>query len=275
MHRSFMKETIKSIIKEEFLALIENISSCMETNIENKKHNFLLHNFSEKTKAHMVFVSCFESQSGNRIEHIARKIAKLRYGEDNVPNVIKSRADLNINFRINRNKQYILTHINYKKLIGTITQKIETSSEKLNSDSIKELLNLEKENTVTKKDVDLAFYDENNKLNIIEIKAGGGLDSRKAPSDLAKLLSIYVAADDINAHVYFATIYNFNGEGNSWNGQPSRYFDNDLLLIGSAFWNKILPSQITYSDFVNLYTEALDEIALTQKMEDLINRYSE
>ena len=80
-----------------------------------------------------------------------------------------------------------------------------------------------------------------------------------------------MAADDINAHVYFATIYNFNGEGNSWNGQPSRYFDNDLLLIGSAFWNKILPSQITYSDFVNLYTEALDEIALTQKMEDLIN----
>ena len=137
------------------------------------------------------------------------------------------------------------------------------------------VLNLEKENTVTKKDVDLAFYDENNKLNIIEIKAGGGLDSRKAPSDLAKLLSIYVAADDINAHVYFATIYNFNGEGNSWNGQPSRYFDNDLLLIGSAFWNKILPSQITYSDFVNLYTEALDEIALTQNMEDLINRYSE
>jgi len=269
-----METIIKGIIKEEFLDLIKNISDCMEDNIKNKEHNFLLKNFSEATKANMVFVSCFESQSGNRIEHIARKIAKLRYGEQNVPNIIKSKNELPINFRPSPNKQYIVSHINYKSLIGTITETIEASDHKLNKNDIKELLELPCEQLITKKDVDLAFYDENNELNIFEIKAGGGLDSRKAPSDLAKLLSIYVAANDKDAHVYFATIYNFNGEGNVWTGQPSRYFDNSLLLIGSEFWNKILPSGISFYEFVDIYGKALDEIQLAQKMEDLISRYS-
>ena len=38
--------------------------------------------------AHMVFVSSFESKSGNSIQKVAKEVAKLRYGAENVPQII-------------------------------------------------------------------------------------------------------------------------------------------------------------------------------------------
>jgi len=266
------EDKVRRIIKEELSGLIDHINECFSDRCKNKKHNFLLGNFDEKVKANMVFVSCFESQIGNRIENISREIAKLRY-KDKVPQKI---PNIETEFNLNNNKQYILTDIDYKSVTGQIFEKLD-SNNKYNSQKVKTLFEdieiKHKENH--KLLVDLAFYDENNELNIFELKAGGMLDSSKAKSDLAKLLGLYVATNNKNTHVYFATIYNFKGESNNWYGSPSRFFENDLLLIGKDFWNKILPSSVNFEKFVEIYNEIFEELKINQRMQTLIDNIME
>lgn len=38
--------------------------------------------------ANMVFVSSFESKSGYAIETVANRIARLRFGKENVPSIV-------------------------------------------------------------------------------------------------------------------------------------------------------------------------------------------
>lgn len=269
-----MKEKIKDIIETELNDLVKNLQDCFNEKCKNKQYNFLLGNFSNYNKANMVFVSCFESQIGNRIENICRKIVKLKYNE--VPQKI---PNIDTSFKLNSKKQYILTDIDYKYVTGEIYKKVD-SQNKLNVKKIKTLFNdFQLNNDVQLKcdkniklPVDLAFYDENNELNIFEIKAGGMLDSSKAKSDLAKLLGLYIATGNINTHVYFATIYNFNGEANHWNGSPARFFEKDLLLIGKDFWNKILPPGVSFKNFVQIYNKCFTELGIKKEMNKLINK---
>lgn len=267
------EDEIRKIINEELSGLIDHINECFLCRCKNKKHNFLLGNFDDKVKANMVFVSCFESQIGNRIENICREIAKLRYGTKNVPQKI---SNVDTEFKLNAKKQYIQTNIDYKFVTGQIFEKLDPNN-KYSSQKVKTLFD---DITITRKGnckllVDLAFYDENNELNIFELKAGGMLDSSKAKSDLAKLLGLYITTDNPNTHVYFATIYNFNGEDNNWDGSPSRFFENDLLLIGKDFWNKILPNGVNFEKFVEIYNEIFEKLEINKKMQDLIDRIME
>lgn len=263
-----MKEQIEHIVKTELQDLIINLHRCFHKRCRHKQYNFLLGNFNNYDKANMVFVSCFESQIGNRIENICREIAKLRYGSNNVPQKI---PNINTEFNLNTCKQYILSDIDYKVATTEVYRKLDPNN-KYNAQKIK---NLHKDIKIGHKDninlpVDLAFYDENNVLNIFEIKAGGMLDSSKAKSDIAKLLGLYLATDNINTHVYFATIYNFNGEGCRWDGSPSRFLDEDVLLIGKNFWDKILPQGITFEDFVQIYNKCFSELKIDEEMNNLI-----
>lgn len=125
--------------------------------------------------------------------------------------------------------------------------------------------------TVAFKPVDLAFKDENNIWNIFEIKAGGDLDSSNAKGNIEKLLSIYIGLNDENTKPYFATIYNKNGEGKEWTGSVSKYLKYpDMFLIGSEFWKKILPNEINFECFIEIYSECMKEIKLNKKLKALI-----
>jgi hypothetical protein len=76
--------------------------------------------------------------------------------------------------------------------VGRGSQRSESG---VTQDSIKEhLLPLSQKYKVISiqtKPVDLAFFD-GRKWNVLEIKAGGDLDSSNAPSNVEKLLTIYV-----------------------------------------------------------------------------------
>lgn len=120
------------------------------------------------------------------------------------------------------------------------------------------------------KPVDLAFFDGEN-WNICELKAGGDLDSSNAPSNVEKLLTIYVDMGVSNCKAYFATLYNKDGEGNTWKGAVKKHLNYpSMFLIGSALWNKILPEGISFDDFTEIYKEALEEIGLNSRINDMI-----
>lgn len=283
-----MRNAIKQIIVEEFSNLTNLIETDFSSNYKRKVNNFLLSQMDERITASMVFVSSFESKSGFAIETCAKRIAQLRFGEENVPSIVNPR---NLKHDIDPkgvSGQIVVTDVNTNdgNLRGEIASFRANNEAKgagknriesgVNHSSIeKELLPLSKKyksNEIYSKPVDLAYYDGVN-WNIMELKAGGDLDSSNAPSNVEKLLTIYVDMGVNNCKAYFATLYNKDGEGNTWKGTVKKHLHYpSMFLIGAKFWEQILPSGITFDEFSQIYKDALEEIDLNRRINDMIER---
>ena len=281
-----MKELIKQIIVEEFSKLTGTIEKDFEKNYKRKVNNFLLSQMDENITASMVFVSSFESKSGFAIETCAKRIARLKFGDENVPAIVNPRG---LQHNINPDTvsgQVVVTDVDTHNgnLRGEISafraNNVATGAGKkrvesgVTQDSIKEkilpLSNTYKSKTIFTKPVDLAFFDGYN-WNILELKAGGDLDSSNAPSNVEKLLTIYVDMGIENCKVYFGTLYNKDGEGNTWKGTVKKHMKYpEMFLIGKNFWEKILPDNISFEDFEQIYKEALEEIDLNTRITEMI-----
>ena len=280
-----MRDVIKSIAVEEFSRLTNNIESDFESNYRRKVNNFLLSQMDENITASMVFVSSFESKSGFAIEACAKRIAILKFGEENVPAIVNPR-NLEHNIVAPVNGQIVVTDVDTHNgdLRGRISafrannvasgrgrNRVESG---VTQSSIKEnLLPLSsqfKTDAIHTKPVDLAFFDGEN-WNVLELKAGGDLDSSNAPSNVEKLLTIYVDMGVENCKAYFGTLYNKDGEGNTWTGAVKKHMSfPEMFLIGKNFWEKILPDGISFEDFEQIYKEALEEIDLNQRITEMI-----
>ena len=280
-----MRNTIKKIVVEEFSKLTNTIESDFKSNYRRKVNNFLLSQMDENITASMVFVSSFESKSGFAIETGAKRIARLKFGEENVPAIVNPR---NLEHHISTpvSGQIIITDVDTHN--GNLRGKISAfrannvasgrGKNRLESGvtqkSIKEnLLPLATEfktKAIYTKPVDLAFFDGEN-WNVLELKAGGDLDSSNAPSNVEKLLTIYVDMGIENCKAYFGTLYNKDGEGNTWKGAVKKHMAfPEMFLIGKTFWSKILPDGISFEDFEQIYKEALEEIDLNHRIKLMI-----
>lgn len=282
-----MKKQIKQIVVEEFSKLVEIIEKDFGANYKRKVNNFLLSQMDERITASMVFVSSFESKSGFAIETCAKRIAKLKFGEKNVPSILNPR---NLKHNIpepKNNEQIVITDIdtNNGNLRGEIAafRANNVASGRGNTrknsgvtqESIKTyLLPLSSKyrtpNSIYTKPVDLAFFDGES-WNILELKAGGDLDSSNAPSNVEKLLTIYVDMGIENCQAYFGTLYNKDGEGNTWKGAVKKHMAYpEMFLIGKNFWDKILPDGVSFAEFEEIYKTALEEIDLNKRINEMI-----
>lgn len=283
-----MRSTIKRIVFEEFSKLTDLIEKDFAENYKRKVNNFLLSQMDENITASMVFVSSFESKSGFAIETCAKRIARLKFGEENVPSIVNPRK-LAHNFDETKvTGQIVVTDVDThngnlrgeisafranNEAIGRGKSRVES---RVTQNSIKEnLLPLSgkyRTNSIYSKPVDLAFFDGDN-WNIMELKAGGDLDSSNAPSNVEKLLTIYVDMGVENCKAYFATLYNKDGEGNTWKGSVKKHLAYpEMFLIGKNFWTKILPESISFEEFEDIYKEALEEIGLNNRIVDMIQK---
>lgn len=78
-----------------------------------------------------------------------------------------------------------------------------------------------------------------------------------------------------NCKAYFVALYNKNGENNTWTGAVKKHLNYpSMFLIGSNFWNKILPVDITFYDFEQIYHDALTELDLNQKFNQMLANVS-
>ncbi len=282
-----MRDIIKQIVFEEFSKLTDLIEKDFTANYKRKVNNFLLSQMDENITASMVFVSSFESKSGFAIETCAKRIARLKFGNENVPAIVNPR-NLPHNFDPSKiSGQIVVTDVdthngNLRGEISAFRANNEAKGagknrieSRVTQDSIKEyLLPLSKKyhtESIYSKPVDLAFFD-GNEWNIMELKAGGDLDSSNAPSNVEKLLTIYVDMGIENCKAYFATLYNKDGEGNTWKGSVKKHLAfPEMFLIGKNLWNKILPNNISFEEFEAIYKEALEEIGLNNRIIEMIN----
>ena len=282
-----MEEIIKKIVFEEFSRVVENIENDFSQNFVRKRYNFLLSQLDEVMTANMVFVSSFESKSGFAIEACAKRIARLRFGDENVPTIVNPH-----NLHHNIDEKYITGQIvvtdvdtDNGNLRGEISafrannvaggsgrMRHESSvTQKSIHDNLLPLAQKYKTNTIHRKPVDLAFFDGHD-WNVLELKAGGDLDSSNAPSNVEKLLTIYTGLNMPNSKAYFGTLYNKNGEGNTWTGAVKKHMAfPEMFLIGKKFWEKILPTEISFERFEEIYKEALEEIDLNSRIHSMID----
>lgn len=286
-----MRSKIKEIVFQEFSKVVENIEKDFRSNYVRKRYNFLLSQLDENMTANMVFVSSFESKSGFAIEACAKRIARLRFGDANVPTIVNPHS---LHHNINESTitgQIIVTDVDTDdgNLRGEISafraNNVASGAGKLRiesgvtQESIKQVLlplaTKYKSSTIHRKPVDLAFFDGKDWI-ILELKAGGDLDSSNAPSNVEKLLTIYTGLNMPNSKAYFGTLYNKDGEGRTWSGAVKKHMAYpEMFLIGKKFWEVILPDGVTYEDFVEIYKEALEDIDLNARIHAMIDKCSE
>ena len=119
------------------------------------------------------------------------------------------------------------------------------------------------------------FYSkEKNQHYLIELKASGDLDNKKARAEKSALLEEYfllknLLKDDATAQikVFFGTAYNKFGEGNSWKQERVRqFFAEDELLIGREYWNFVCDDECGFDIVFGQYKKSADKIrnALTK-----------
>ena len=97
---------------------------------------------------------------------------------------------------------------------------------------------------LTSHETDNYFYDEETGCHyLIELKAGGDLDNKKAKSEKIALLNEFFILknslqNEETVRIYFATAYNKFGEDIPWRQERVQtFFAEDELLIGKAYWN--------------------------------------
>lgn len=278
---------IKNIVVDEFSKLLKNIENDFNVNYVKKQYNFLLNQMDNNILANMVFVSSFESKSGFAIEAVAKRIAILKFGKDNVPTIVNPKGiPYSPKNEENMKGQIIVTNIdtdnselrgfiasyrarNMAKGRGKTREKSKVTQE--TKHELCEFASQFVDERVHTKPVDLAFFD-GERWNLLELKTGGDLDSSNAPSNIEKLLMIYACLNEPDANIYFATLYNKDGEGNSWKGAVKKHMAYpEMFLIGKDFWNKILPDSINFERFTELYRIALDELDLNKRILKMIS----
>lgn len=195
--------------------------------INSKRNNCFISVLGDEFIFYSAFVRSFDSSFGTVLENIGNQIAKFSYKTDRIIH------------------SYILTE--QTQHISGLLDKYEERNclpEKLHYEDFFTLQPKDTTSFRTQHVCDNWFYDEKTRTHyLVELKAGGDLDNKKAKSEKLALLKEYFMLKNIipkeqNILIYFATAYNKFGENNVWHqSNVERYFSSDELLIGKDYWN--------------------------------------
>jgi hypothetical protein len=286
-------DAVSSILTKRLSDVASALEKGVPDNYKRKGHNFLLAAMPPKSALEMVFTSSLESKLGNAMEDCAKGIAKITFGNDAVPPIylgIGATEEDKHHFlnsgsykKLAANRQVVLTRKNVdliKAYVETIYTKHrrERGGGGITQDILqKEVVGATYTDAINYlvEPVDLLVCAPGQSTFCMEIKAGGDLDSTKASAETKKLLTVCAAAG-IGAG-YFSTLYNKNGEGNGFTGAMTEYLASDVIKAGSAFWELILPEDVSFEKFKTIYNSAFQAsniIATLEKLGKEILNYS-
>ncbi|MGN1379569.1 MAG: TdeIII family type II restriction endonuclease [Bacilli bacterium] len=226
--------------------------------INSKKNNAFVSELGNEFMFYSAFCRSFDSSFGKVLEKLSNDIADISY-EVVLENISSYLLPEQIQRKSNIMNEYD-KHIKPKIEDYTSLHAYKPA----NVDSYKK-------QHVT----DNHFYNPETKEHfIIELKAGGDLDIKKAKSEKEALIDEYYillnALEDPEetVKIYLATAYNMYGEGNEWKQERvKQFFSDDELLIGKDYWNFVCDDKDGYDIIIDEYKksskyilEALDRI---------------
>lgn len=220
--------------------------------INMKKNNCFIAELGEEFMFYSAFVRSFDSSFGNVLEKMGNNIAKLSYDV---------RGDIS-SFILPDQTQRIATVLdNYVDRVAV--PKVSHYAE-YTSIYPRDITSY-KRNHVT----DNYFYSAaKNEHYLIELKASGDLDNKKARAEKSALLEEYFLLknklkDDPNAKIkiFFGTAYNKFGEGKPWKQERVRqFFAENELLIGKDYWNFVCDDEEGFNIVFEQYKESSKKI---------------
>lgn len=197
--------------------------------INMKRNNCFIAELGEEFMFYSAFVRSFDSSFGNVPEDIGNSVAKLSY---------EVRGNIN-SFILPQQTQHIASILdNY------IDHASEPEISHYSDFSViypKNTVSFERTHVT-----DNYFYNpEKNEHYLIELKASGDLDNKKARAEKSALLEEYFLLKNslrndktAKVRIFFGTAYNKFGEGNPWKQERvQQFFAKDELLIGRDYWN--------------------------------------
>lgn len=226
--------------------------NCDDGVINMKKNNCFIAELGEEFMFYSAFVRSFDSSFGNILEMLGNKIATLSYDVRN-----------NINSFILPDQTQRIASI----LDSYTDHTTKPSTEHYSTFNViypKNIASYERTHVT-----DNYFYNKDkNEHYLIELKASGDLDNKKAKAEKSALLDEYfllknLLKDDKTAKVkiFFGTAYNKYGEGNYWKQERVRqFFADDELLIGQDYWNFVCNDKDGFEVVFGQYKKSAESI---------------
>lgn len=265
MNAMQMNETenaIKEIVEAELREMSKNVLAKHQANQRHRENN-PFHCFEDPAiNRYMGMGRSFDLQLGGRLQKIAFQIAGL-HKDWTVPNDLVLRlTEDSIYMRFEKNKtvkQNVLLMRGGSVNENDRRVKIEPEQVRF----YESLSKIYKEtNGKLKIPVDLFYFNaDKSRFEAFEIKAGGNLDTKNADANYKEVMRLQKIFSPLaDGTSYFATCYNNMGEGAEPQGSIFRQLPQDQTLVGSAFWQKILPSEITYERWIEIYQYVFREV---------------
>lgn len=229
------KVAIQKIVDDEIHKFTDGFEARYTREVDNpdgvinsKINNCFVAELGKEFMFYSAFVRSFDSSFGKVLEGMGNKIAELSYDV---------RKDVN-SFLLPQQSQ----HMDYIILEYEKHRKPKTTDYSDFTCIIPEDTRSFEKNHVT----DHYFYNsEKNEHYLIELKASGDLDNKKAKSEkLAMLQEYFILKNslrdrpDDTIRLYLGTAYNKYGEDSEWKQERvKQFFAEEELLIGKDYWN--------------------------------------
>lgn len=225
---------------------------CDDGVINMKKKNCFIAELGEEFMFYSAFVRSFDSSFGNVLETLGNSIAKLSYDvKGNINSFILPDQTQRIASILDSYSDHTSTpSISHYSTFDVIYPKNTISYERTH---------------VT----DNYFYNpKTNEHYLIELKASGDLDNKKAKAEKSALLDEYFLLKNLlrndktaKIEIFFGTAYNKYGEGNHWKQERVRqFFADEELLIGKDYWNFVCNDSEGFDVVFNQYKKSAENI---------------
>ena len=202
--------------------------------INRKRNNCFIAELGKEFMFYSAFVRSFDSAFGKVLENIGNSIAKLSYDvRGNIDSYLLPQQSQHIDYIILEYEKHVRPKITDYNLFTCMIPADVRSFQKSH---------------VT----DHYFYNEKKQEHyLIELKAGGDLDNKKAKTEKLALLQEYFILKNSLANksndkikLFFGTAYNMYGEGADWKQERvKQFFADEELLIGKKYWNFVCDNE--------------------------------
>ena len=242
----YIKETVDAHIRQ----FVDGLEARYGTEVNDplgvinaKKNNAFISELGEEFMFYSAFVRSFDSSFGKVLENMGNAIAKISY-------IVKGRIE---SYLLPQQTQ----HIDY---LMTAYEKRDSKPSTRDYQSFNCLTPGNVASFITSHETDNYFYDPEKRCHyLIELKAGGDLDNKKAKSEKIALLNEFFILknslqNDDTIKIFFATAYNKYGEGAPWRQERVQtFFAEDELLTGKDYWNFVCNDPDGYQVVFNQY----------------------
>ena len=255
------ERAIRSIVDAAISSFSEGLISRYSEEVDDingvinmKKNNCFIAELGEEFMFYSAFVRSFDSSFGTVLEKMGKNIAELSY---------EVRGDID-SFILPDQTQRI-AHILDSYVSRDAAPAVSHYS--TYSSIYPPNISSYKRTHVT----DNYFYcAQRNEHYLIELKASGDLDNKKARAEKSALLEEYFLLknqlkDDPSAaiKVFFGTAYNKYGEGRPWRQERVRqFFAEEELLVGREYWNFVCDDDNGFDIVFDQYKQSAEKIRI-------------